>query len=120
MNSHYSPIDIEKVIEITDNDIGLFESLIEVFLQVKSEYISNIRKAISIQDAKELRMNAHQAKSGLGSIGATTASQLALKLERMGKNSDFTNIHEIVKVFEEELALIEDYARNKKWMDKGY
>ena len=92
----------------------------ELFLQVKSEYISNIRKAVSAKDVKELRLKAHQAKSGLVSIGATTASQLANKLEWMGQNSDFNNIDEIIKVFEEELILIEDFARNKNWLKKGW
>lgn len=119
MNSHHSPIDFNKAMEITDNDINLFESMMDVFLDVKSEYILNIRNAVMAQNSLELQTSAHQAKSGLGSIGATIASQLALKLEQMGENSVFDNIDEIVEVFEKELILIENYAREKEWIKKS-
>ena len=114
-----SPIDFIKAMEITDNDIDLFESLMEVFLEIKSEYIQNISNAVLTRNSKKLQASAHQAKSGLSSIGATTASHFALKMEQMGKNSDFDNIVEIVEVFEKELILIEKYAEEKKWIAKG-
>ena len=119
MGRQNSPIDFNKALKIVDNDIDLFESMMDVFLEVKSEYILDIRNAISTQNAQELQMTAHRAKSGLGSIGATIASQFAHKMEKMGKNSEFSNIEKVIKAFEEEMDLIEDYAINKKWIDKG-
>ncbi len=117
---HKNPVDYNKAMEITDNDIEMFEALMEVFVQSNSEYISKIGKAVSGRNAKDLRFYAHQAKSGLASIGATIASQFAQKLEDMGMKSDFNNIDEIFKVFKKELNLIEKYATNKDWIKKDY
>ncbi len=112
------PIDFTKAMEITGNDTELFETLMEVFVQSNSEYISQISKAVSNRNANDLRLYAHQAKSGLVSIGATIASQFAREMEDMGKKSNFTNIDEIFRVFKEELNLIEEYANNKNWIKK--
>ena len=117
--NHDSPIDFEKAMEITGNDTGLFEGIIEVFIEVKSEYIKNIKDAILTKNANELQICAHRAKSGLVSIGATIASELAYKMELMGENSVFDNIERVIKAFEEELDMIEDYVINRKWIDKG-
>ena len=119
MGKQNSPIDFDKALKITDNDIDLFESLMDIFLEVKSEYILDIRNAISAQNAQELQITAHRAKSGFVSIGATIASELAYKMELMGENSVFDNIERVIKAFEEELDMIEDYVINKKWIDKG-
>ncbi len=117
---HKCPIDYNKAMDITDNDTELFEALLEAFVQSKSEYISQISEAVSCKNAKKLKLYAHQAKSGLASIGATIASQFAKEMEYMGMKSDLTNIDKIFKVFIKELNLIEEYATNKDWIKKDY
>ena len=119
MDNYYKPINYKRAMEITDNDISLFESMMEAFLQTCSEYTSDIKTAVSNRNSKELRFFAHRAKSGLSSIGATAAAEFALKMEQMGESSIFYNIDEIFKVFENEIILIESYAKNKKWLEEG-
>ena len=115
MKRQDNPIDFKRAMEITGNDIKLFESLLEVFLKVKSNYIHDIRTSINNKNAKELEISAHRAKSGLGSLGAINASQYAYEIELMGKKSLFNNIEKIVDIFEKELISVENYAKNKKW-----
>lgn len=119
MEKPYTPINFEKAMNITGNDTELFESLLEVFLNVKSEYIQDIKNAVSERDAQKMQISAHRAKSGLGSLGAVNASLYAYEMELMGKKSIFNNVSEIIDIFEKELSLIEDYAINKEWIDIG-
>ncbi len=108
----------EPPVALTGNDTALFEALLKVFIQNNSTYISNINAAICTKNSTDLKFYAHQAKSGLASIGATIASQFATKMEDMGEKSDFNNINEIFKVFREELELIEEYIKNKDWINE--
>jgi HPt (histidine-containing phosphotransfer) domain-containing protein len=108
-------INFKLAMENTDNDIDLFESLIEAFLHIKNNYIENLENAISDMNSKNLQLYAHQAKSGLELIGAKTASKIAFELEQKGKSSNFNNIDKIFEVFEKELDLVKKYALEKNW-----
>lgn len=119
MDNSYTPIDFKKAMNITGNNTELFESLLEVFLNVKNNYIQDIKQAASDKNAKELQISAHRAKSGLGSIGAVNASLYAYEMELMGKKSIFRNVSEIIEIFEKELISIEFYVKNKQWEVKG-
>ncbi|MEA1910231.1 MAG: Hpt domain-containing protein [Spirochaetota bacterium] len=118
MSTNYSPIDFKEAMEITDGDAELFEALLEVFIQNKAAYIDDLENAVFKRNSKEIRENAHRSKSGLASMGAVTASLFAKKLEQMGSLSDFTNIDEIFKTFKNELTLLTDYIKSKKWLEE--
>jgi len=119
MKNSNSPINFDQAMKITGNDINLFESLLDVFLNIKSDYIQDIKNSVLERDSQKLQMSAHRAKSGLVSLGAEDASQYAYEMELMGKKSLFNNISEIFEIFEKELILIEKYIKKKQWEIKG-
>lgn len=118
MSSHYSPIDFKEAMSITDGDAELFKALLEIFIQNKAAYIDDLEQAVLTKNSKEIRFIAHRTKSGLASLGAVTASLFAKKLEQMGSLSDFTNIDEIFNTFKDELILLTNYIKSKKWMEE--
>ena len=71
-------------------DRELLRELVEIFFREEPLWLEQIRRAVENKDAAALQLGAHTLKGALGTIGATTASQLAESLEMMGHSRELS------------------------------
>ncbi len=79
-------IDWNVALEAVGGRRDLLAELIEIFVAEYSTTLNAIRNAIDSGDAKALRMSEHQMKGSLRYFGKTAASELARRLEDLGRS----------------------------------
>lgn len=104
-----SPIDMDRLEEITAGDEELRQELIEMFLADTEERFAAIESAIADEDSQVLNRTAHSIKGSSANMGASTLQALAFALESLGSENrfdeapglvaDLKNEFEVVKVF---------------------
>jgi len=89
----------ENIIELSVFD-GLKDSvgddfigeLVSTFGEEAPLMIENMRRALSIQDADVFRREAHSMKTNAATFGATALSELAKKLEYLGRENQLDQV----------------------------
>lgn len=107
--NNVTPVDMERLDEVTAGDEELRKELIELFIADTEERFVVLESAIAVKDAEELNRTAHSIKGSSANMGASTLQALALQLESLGSENQFEeapallsslkNEYEIVKVF---------------------
>ena len=77
--------DRSHALEVVGGDPDLLKDVIEAFLQECPLLVERIGEAIVRSDTDSLRRAAHTVKSGLWNFGAEQSSELAARLEEMGR-----------------------------------
>ncbi len=108
------PINIDEVMEIMDNDQELLIECFDDFVEGVSDYIANIKEAIDSNNEKNLNEAAHKMKGTLRYLGAIHASEIALKLEKMGKDNDLSESSATLQKLEFECKRIIDFVAEYK------
>ncbi len=75
-------------LEAVNNDRPTLQSVIDAYLEESPQLVAQIRQAIAQEDAATLERAAHTLKGSLRFFGAQAVSELALQLERAGRNGD--------------------------------
>jgi len=104
-----SPVDIDRLEEVTAGDEELLHELIEMFIADTEERFASLETAIASKNGEQLNRTAHSIKGSSANMGAATLQALAFELESMGSEnrfeeapelfSDLKNEYEVVKVF---------------------
>ncbi len=107
--SDATPIDLDRLEEVTAGDEELRQELIEMFLEDTKQRFAAIESAIADEDGESLNRTAHSINGSSASMGASTLQALALELESLGSENRFDeapalfsnlkNEYEVVKVF---------------------
>jgi HPt (histidine-containing phosphotransfer) domain-containing protein len=97
-----------EILDRVDGDIELLLELIDIFREDSSRLISEIRAAVSREDAARIEHNAHSLKGSVGNFGAATAYSAAAKLEAVGGAGDLSEAGRAFGVLETEI----DRVRN--------
>lgn len=71
----------------------IIEDLIPEFINLLSEMIDDLDKAIISEDTKEIQSLSHDIKGTAGLYGYTNISEAAASIERYAKENDFDNIY---------------------------
>ncbi|WP_009632310.1 hybrid sensor histidine kinase/response regulator [Synechocystis sp. PCC 7509] len=85
-----SPIDANIIAEfktMVGEDEAILIEIIECYLEDAPQYLETISRAISQQDAAELRLAAHTLKSSSATIGATNLAAMCQELETLSRTS---------------------------------
>jgi len=83
--------DRQKLLTYTGHDVELARELVGMFLEEFPGWLDGLRRAIAEGDARELQRVAHMLKGAVSNYGAETATDLALIIERMGREGDLSN-----------------------------
>lgn len=89
--------------ERAGDDPGLLKELVELFLAEIPGVMDEIRTAIHQKDAVRLRKVGHLLKGSAGTLGATAVSEVALRLEMMGRDNDLHDAPESYQALEQAL-----------------
>jgi two-component system, sensor histidine kinase and response regulator len=84
----------------------MMQEFVNLFKQDSPARLLDIRHAIETRDAELLRRSSHTLKSNLNYFGATTAAELALSLETLGRNKSFDQAESLLAALEKEFARV--------------
>jgi two-component system, sensor histidine kinase and response regulator len=97
-------LDAASVLDRMGGDADLLQELVEVFWDDCPKLMSDIRKSLDDQSAKDLRDAAHALKGSLCNFGANSACEAALKLETLGRDGNLDRAEEVFTALEEGLS----------------
>ncbi|MBF0550455.1 MAG: Hpt domain-containing protein, partial [Deltaproteobacteria bacterium] len=80
------------------DDLEFAQALVGVFLEALPADLDRIREAVERKDAGGLQRGAHKLKGSLGNVSAEAGRELALRLEKIGREN---------RLAEAETALLE-------------
>jgi CheY-like chemotaxis protein/HPt (histidine-containing phosphotransfer) domain-containing protein len=82
--------DLQAAMNRIDGDEDFLVEVIRLFVAEVPSHIQDIRSAVEERNAKRLECAAHSLKGSASSLGGLATAAAALKLEGMGKTSDFS------------------------------
>lgn len=89
-----------------DDDPGLFEELVNLFLDDTPPRIQELNSALTSGDAHRLERAAHALKSSTANLGAMALSELFREIEQAGKRADLTGAQGLVTSSEQEYSRV--------------
>jgi PAS domain S-box-containing protein len=96
-------IDEARVLERVGGDRRALAALARLFLADAPRRLGDIRRAIQSRDAPALRAAAHALKGAVSNFAAASATEAALRLQKMGEAGDLTAARSACALLEEEL-----------------
>ena len=105
-----SVFDSAEAFERVDNDKELFFELVDMFFEDYEEVIKGIEQAITSQESKPLEERAHSIKSALGNLGAMQAFNLALSLEKSGREESVDGVSGVFEQLKASVAAFKEEA----------
>lgn len=108
--------DREQLLARTGHDVALAGELASIFLDEVPPWIEELHEALASADASRLQRVAHTIKGAAANFGATRAADLAIALERMGRDADLRDGAGAVDALTAELARLEPKLR--RFVDK--
>lgn len=89
-------IDADGALKRLGDDWELFDQIVQITLEDAPQLVHAAREALAAGNAKEVRRAAHSLKSLMATLGATSAVNAALTLERCGAAGDLTGASELI------------------------
>ncbi|MEE8470519.1 MAG: response regulator [Dehalococcoidia bacterium] len=98
------PVDLNAALQMVDGDRELLGEAVELFLkQDCPRQLKALREGLGRQDAQAVKAAAHGIKGAASNLGGQVVSDVALRLETMGREGDITGAEELLKELEVEL-----------------
>ena len=99
-------VDLDTTLERLGGDWPLLESVVEMFVEECPSLIANLHASVVNRDAKSMEIAGHTLRGLIANFGATTACELALRLELMGKEGNLTESESVARALEMELERV--------------
>jgi CheY-like chemotaxis protein len=99
--------DRAAALERTDGDVELLKELVGLFLDECPRRMVELREAIARRDATRLQQVAHTLKGSVGNFGARESFEAALRLEAVGRESDWSQAEEAWAALEAAIGRLE-------------
>jgi len=97
------------------NDDELLNKILLLFFDGTPKLLDKIYQGIQKKDAEIIELSAHSIKGSVANFGAGKAQDVAYKMEKLGKESDFENAEKLYPSLERELInLIKDLKQYQK------
>lgn len=94
-------VDVEKALRLYGGDRAFFETLCGVYVDESQKLVDKIEEALEVEDAPLAGTHAHALKSAAASIGAEKAREIAVAMEKAGKNNDVELTRKLLVDFSE-------------------
>jgi signal transduction histidine kinase/DNA-binding response OmpR family regulator len=98
----------QQALVCVDGDRDLLREVAAIFWEECPRLLAEINAASLSGDGKALERAAHRLKGSVSNFGASTATDLALKLEMMGRSRDLAGAGETVAGLGEELERLQE------------
>jgi len=87
-------IDLEELLERTEDDRELIKDLLTIFKQEFPQRLQALAEAVVSLDAQEVVLEAHALKGMLSNLAAVEAANAVAELERLGRNNETSKFSE--------------------------
>lgn len=104
-----SPVNLDRLSEITMGDPELETDLIVTFLADTAQRISELAAIIASGDAGSMGRTAHAIKGSAGNMGALALQDSAHKLELLGKSGSIDQAQPAYATLKAEADRVKDY-----------
>ena len=104
--------DEDVLVQHAAGDRELAGELVQVFLEEYPGWLAEMRKGIERGDGESVRRSAHTLKGAVDHCGASSAFDLALVVERMGRDDDMAGARAAFQELSTELSRLEPALRN--------
>jgi len=101
-----SVVDLEAALARLGGDEELLKQAGALFLDESPLLIERIRSAVADRDPKSLEMAGHMLNGSIANFGATTACDLAFKLEMMGRDNNLADETALMTALEAEVQQV--------------
>jgi two-component system sensor histidine kinase/response regulator len=108
-----TPIDIERAIFEFEGDEDFFLEVLKQFLMNVKKQVEILRQAIVEGNGEVVRKEAHSIKGGAADLTASKLSDLACKMEKMGKTNALEDGMTALGELEDEIQQLFRYAEQK-------
>lgn len=98
-------IDWDVVLFNLNGDKALMVEMLNIFVTESPEILADIRDSISRNDVYAVQRSVHTLKGILKIIGARTATEIARRLQTIGRNADWTSAGEVYASLERALEI---------------
>ena len=111
MQDNHDVLDLDVIATLKelggDDDPGLFEELVQLFLDDTPPRLRALVEAVASGDGSELESAAHALKSSAANLGAIGLSELFKKIEMAGKQNDIATARPLVEQSSVEFQRVE-------------
>jgi len=90
--------------EIISGDKTLYIDIIELFFQDAPVQIRSLNEAVNKRDAPLIHRQAHTIKGSSANVGAMALREVSFQMETAGRESDFTQVEELMEMINAEFA----------------
>jgi len=91
------------------DDKTLFEMFLQWYLEGVSDQATKIARAIDEDEAQAVEAVAHSMKGGAATAGAERISDVARRLELVGRNGDLSEASRLRAELEREISILRDH-----------
>lgn len=109
-----SPIDFERLREVSADDVELMNELIELYFSQTRELLDQLKTAITEKNADSVYQSAHKALGSSLTCGMNAVVSALKKLEQIGRSNNFENAEEILSEAGEGFAEMDSYLQNNR------
>ena len=99
-------IDWNVARKITNGDAQMLSEIVVLIKEQCPQLLSDIRRAVETSDAPLLRRGGHTLHNSAGYFGSQRVSELALRLEILGREGNFHDAPAIITRLEDEVACL--------------
>jgi PAS domain S-box-containing protein len=99
--------DHADVLARVEGDLDVLAELADLFRGESTRMLGEIRRSVDVSDAVALRVVAHTLKGSASNLGGRAVAEIALALERMGREGNFHGAHDQVTILERELTSLD-------------
>lgn len=100
--------DKEFTMSMAGDDPEFYGEMLAIIRKNLPEYLAKIESSIQTSDAEGVARAAHKLKGGLSNYGAEDSIEAALKVEKMAKDGDLSDVG---SAFEELKVRIEEFKK---------
>ncbi len=98
--------DLQAALDRLGGDRTLFRDLVQFFLEDTPGLFVQVTEGVLAADASVVERAAHSLKGLALNFGAARASQVAFRLEQVGRSGDLAGTPDLLVQLEQELAIL--------------
>lgn len=114
LENNNSPIDVERLKEVSADDVGLMNELIDLYLSQTRELLDQLKAAIDQKNSDAVYKSAHKALGSSVTCGMEAVVPSLKQLEHLGREGSFENAEELYSQAEEGFAEIDAYLQENR------
>jgi CheY-like chemotaxis protein len=107
-------LNLDRISEIFDGDLSLYQSILEVFITETGPLLARIGIAIAAQDHACVKKLSHELVGSASNVGADQLNELARKMEYADTKEDMTEIKALHSALLTAFGNVSDEAKQRR------